>query len=309
MLIVIEGLDRTGKSTLARYLAMQNHPTAVLHYSKPERHPLFEYVEPLLAYDPCSPGNVVLDRGHLGESVWPKVFKRDSELDEPTRRWIELFLLSRGAVLVHAERDLQELIDACAADDEPIQGEQIVDANAHFRAALVETVLPQLPFCHSAPSRNLQILDICSQAVLDQMRTALILRATSEWVGNPRPQLLLVGDQGNLGPGRRADWPLPFVPFKGTSGHFLFDELGVGDMWRYVSVVNSRRPDGSREDLPRLHALMGYPRVVTLGEKAHQIATDFGVEHGQVPHPQYVRRFERRRGRGYYAGLILEASS
>lgn len=309
MLIIIEGLDRTGKSTLASYIAMKNQPTALLHYSKPEKHPLFEYVEPLLAYDPCSPGNVVLDRGHLGESVWPQVFGRGSELDEPTRRWIELFMLSRGAVLVHAKRDLQDLIDACAADDEPIQGEQIVDANAHFHVAFAESALPQFPFCQSAPERELQILDILAQGMLDQMRSALITQVTGEWIGNPRPHTLLVGDQGNLGPGRRADWPLPFVPFSGTSGHFLFDELGIGDRWRHVAVVNSRRPDGEREDLPRLHALMGYPRVVTLGEKAHQIATDFGVEHGQVPHPQYVRRFERRRGRGYYAGLILEASS
>ena len=46
MIFVIEGLDRTGKTTLARQLA-DTHGLPYRHFSKPEQHPLDEYCRPI----------------------------------------------------------------------------------------------------------------------------------------------------------------------------------------------------------------------------------------------------------------------
>jgi tRNA A37 N6-isopentenylltransferase MiaA len=75
-IILIEGTDGTGKTTLARELAAQaGSRTAVFHAGAPENKAyLNEYILPLtIASDGWT---CICDRWHLGEPVWAKVFGR-----------------------------------------------------------------------------------------------------------------------------------------------------------------------------------------------------------------------------------------
>lgn len=310
MLILIEGVDRTGKSTLARSLA--GATGAVLHFSKPTVHPLNEYARPIEAYRPGKGERLILDRGHVGESVWPLLFRRESLLDESSRRWLELFYLSRGAAIVWATRELSSLERACEEDGEPIWGDDVRTADAAFREVLKHGACPTFEYDQERkpiPFKALDALDAWERYC------ARIFKVHHRWIGSPMPQLLLVGEQvgpaarrvDDLDPSESRTWDLPFVPYRGTSGHFLLEDLPNG-LWQQIAITNALQPNGEPEDLPSLVGALGYPKVVTLGKEASAVAAQQGVKHGEAPHPQFVRRFKRSEGPGYLTRLILEAA-
>lgn len=74
--IIIEGADGTGKSTLARKFADAGF--TYIHADKPRTKSwLEEYVRPIDELERRNERGV-LDRWHVGEMVWPRVFGRES---------------------------------------------------------------------------------------------------------------------------------------------------------------------------------------------------------------------------------------
>lgn len=74
MLTIIEGVDGTGKTTLAGKISEQ-HDAMYLHAGPPQHEDwVREYVDPLLRF-PYG-WDIVCDRWALGELVWPKLFNR-----------------------------------------------------------------------------------------------------------------------------------------------------------------------------------------------------------------------------------------
>ena len=82
MFILLEGLDRSGKSTVAEYFVSEGYQYVHMdapdkkHYDPDYSGPSYleEMVEMLSFYDGK---DVVFDRTWYGESVWPRVFGRD----------------------------------------------------------------------------------------------------------------------------------------------------------------------------------------------------------------------------------------
>lgn len=292
MLLIIEGLDRTGKSSLAHSL-VQDHKLDYRHFSKPEVHPLEEYERPL----EHGPPRAVFDRFHLGEVVWPVVFQRQMIMDAAMVLHIELLLESRGAVLVRPWRPTEEIVEAARRDGEPAQGDDIWTAAHMFRLQWQRTQLPWFNWNLLEDSHATRQPFI--QAAIRRAESARVLNGvTPRWIGHARPNVLLVGDEVRSG----TDWTLPFVPYLRTSGHFLMEEL-IGSTIR-PAIVNSRKPNGDPEPLNRLWFGLGKPRVVALGRRAESVLQKTNIPHGAVPHPQYVRRFLRSKGPGWYRDEI-----
>jgi hypothetical protein len=302
VLIIVEGCDRTGKTTLVEELAVELG-AETHHFKAPKSHPLEEYVG-LLQDRAINDVPLVLDRGHIGESVWPHIFNRPSNYDDAARRYVELFMLSRGAVLVYCRRDYGEVVAACSADDEEVDG-RVAEAVARFDDAVFATVLPTVTFdfkrMPEAKDRAVALARARSQ------RGTYLEAVTPRWVGAFDPKILLVGEQVGPAALRSGEWRLPFVPFPGTSGHFMLNDLDERT-WREIALVNAFDPHGQPEPLPRLWRKLGYPSVVGLGRRAQEELSRQSVPHGKAPHPQYVRRFERQQGSGYMTHLIHEAA-
>lgn len=80
-ILILEGPDAVGKSSHADWLK-KHHNARVVHKGIPLSSDWFtEYVEPLIPQDNTE--LLVLDRWHLGEMVWPKLFGRRSLFDAP----------------------------------------------------------------------------------------------------------------------------------------------------------------------------------------------------------------------------------
>ncbi len=314
MLILLEGCDRSGKSTLAEELA-DITGGEVIHRGKPECHPLEEYESFLEDYVPGSGQTLILDRWHVGERVWPGVFNRQSAYDLPMFRHTEMYLRSRGACLIYAARDDKRAWSAELKQfEEPIHGKSLTKALKLYDEALAERYPNEWWYdftVEKGRGRQQWLTDFLAFALREESTAAKMYDVTREWVGNPQPQVMLVGEQVGLGPllEKYPNAPrVPFVPYKETSGHFMLNELG--DEWRDVAIVNSHRRDGTPESLEAMWERLGYPEIVALGKIAFARARDAFDDVAEVlsiPHPQFVRRFKRAEGPGWYRDQLLQA--
>lgn len=89
MIVMLEGLDRIGKSTCSNFLASRGY--SAMHFSRPEGSDdaerahyqmgtfdrMFQFMRALDFQD----ANIVMDRGHLGEVVYGPLYRPGSGVD------------------------------------------------------------------------------------------------------------------------------------------------------------------------------------------------------------------------------------
>lgn len=307
ILIIIEGIDRTGKSTLARRLAerLGTH-TEIRHAGPPTRSSVEEYESSLNGYDPLDYKHLILDRFHVGEHVWPEIFERSSDMDDVgMKRHVDMFLESRGAVVVYGERDVEFLLEELVENNEPLHPHDLGKALDLFDRARKFSG-------RSCPTWNYEVDgDEKLNAIIDFARCKAE-RAIALWdlcgpgfvTGSLVPPFLLVGDeQGPKKDTRVEPDKVPFAPFPSTSGAYLMRNL---DPWRHTMIVNSRdRDTGEPYDLKSIVSGLGDVKVVALGSLADKVLTEQRVRHVTVPHPQYWRRFHYGQN-DQYANMITE---
>lgn len=296
MLLILEGVDGAGKSTLAARLADELHrrdPAArveVLHRGPPgDANPLDEYEVPLLSYRPGRDHHIICDRWHLGELVYPRVLGRPSLLDVAHLAHIELTLRSRGAVLVHVAPPLDVIYRRLRdrPDDSPGAAPGVIDrVHERFAAEVAETTI-ELAFTGGTPSN-----DVCIDAILrvaaHTERACVGLNDFITYVGPPRPRALLLGDRRGVAgtPDEHGLGPA-FMPYPSTSGAYLLRALPRSHRDQ-IGLANARDVD----DWHELWRVLDRPNIVTLGANATRVvAGRRPLCHGSLPHPQFVRRF------------------
>lgn len=104
MIILLEGPDGSGKTTLAKEIERLGGATR-LHAGKPGPEPLVDYIAPIADRDTF----YVLDRWHVGELVYGPLHRGGSRLTPAGARAINELLASRGCLLIHCTADLATL--------------------------------------------------------------------------------------------------------------------------------------------------------------------------------------------------------
>lgn len=292
MFLIIEGPDRCGKSTIAEKFA-ERTGWEIIHSGKPEHHPLKEYVLSLENVDEPK----ILDRWHLGEFVYPSLkFGRDP-LPPHQWLWIEMFLASRGAILVHMTDDPDRILGRVLEDDDSyLRPHEVHKCARLFHFAVEQSILDKVTIS----------LDRADQAVKSLSLAQDVRMDPPHMIGRPDTGgFLLVGDRlGNPNP---ADAPhkVPFAPYNQSSGRWLLGTLRTFlDQleWRRLKIVNSWH-DGP-VDLESIVERYKPKRVVALGKQAHEALTIQEIPHATVHHPQYMRRFHHSQ-QEHYANAIL----
>lgn len=136
--IILEGLDRTGKSTIAELYKRSGYE--VVHMSAPDKKYLQpgytgpSYLDEMLdLYMRCANRDMVFDRSIYGEFVWPFVYNRKAQMNDDDleilqemedANMVERYLLYDADVEGHWKR--------CVINKEPLTRPQFNQANLFF---------------------------------------------------------------------------------------------------------------------------------------------------------------------------------
>lgn len=137
-LIILEGLDRTGKSSVAQHFEAQGFE--VIHMSAPDKamsQPNYlgpSYLDQMVDILSNIGGrNVVLDRSHYGELIWPNVYGRKPLLDDEAIDILREIEDAMGVerILMH-DPDSAAHWQRCVDNKEPLTKPQFVKARALY---------------------------------------------------------------------------------------------------------------------------------------------------------------------------------
>ncbi len=146
MLVIIEGADATGKTTLAtsvfEHLLDAGRPVCQLHAEAPKEHPLDEYTAGLATR--VKTHDVVLDRWHLGELVYGPLYRGRCGLTETQFAAVEEYLDALGAVVVYCTARRPQIVSRLLARSEPADIPQIERELIAWATAIAKTRLPVL---------------------------------------------------------------------------------------------------------------------------------------------------------------------
>lgn len=134
-LIILEGLDRTGKSSVAQYF--QDKGFEIVHMSAPPKGTLAdaymgEMVDLLTSF---AGRDVILDRSHYGELIWPNIYGRKPLLepeDIDALREIE-DTLGCERILMH-DPNVEAHWKRCVDNKEPLTKAQFVKARSLYNS-------------------------------------------------------------------------------------------------------------------------------------------------------------------------------
>lgn len=137
-LIILEGLDRSGKSTVAELYKEQGYK--VVHQSAPSPKLTQDLYleEQMQLVASAAHHNVVLDRSYYGELIWPLIYQRDSLLTEEGLDALRELENTVGTTRIlmydpHIEKHWQRCVD----NKEPLTKVQFIQANKLYNT-LVE---------------------------------------------------------------------------------------------------------------------------------------------------------------------------
>lgn len=306
MFIIVEGTDASGKSSLISEInrqVLELYPTRRVrsfHKGRPEhetrRWVLEEYAIDVSLND-WRTSIAIADRWHWGEVTYAP-FKRPHTCNDDFGllgtsgwRWIELFLMSRGASQFWLHQPLDVIEKRLSArGDTFVSPDELAGILERYtfcaRTAVADLAGELTPRADSA-----QLIATLAQHVISianaRAQEAAWLADYPEYIGPVRPSTLLVGDKRN----DKSVTILPFMPVDSNSGDYLMSCL-PDPFWKTVGIVNG--DDISGERLNRLIVSLGKPTVVALGRMAERTLRSNGMDDSNyvvVPHPQYVRRF------------------
>lgn len=283
MIVLLEGADGTGKTTLAQQLK-QAYGLKYLHFGVPDEHPMDYWFKTLSEI--CEP--TVIDRLHLSEEAYGPVFRDGSQLT-PLQFWlIEGWLYARATLLVMCSTSWERMKDNQAKVEGPYHDERQTQVVENFMGLAAKTSLPLLIHDYAASTSRLLV----NASIPNFVRWADKIKWDEMGVGALRPSVWLVGDQPN--PRGATKEHLRHLPFLSTSGEYLRRALtytGLAD-WSLIHLSNARDRAGEANDLHAKWEELGTPPVVALGNVASKELTTAEVPHQKVPHPQWWRRFK-----------------
>lgn len=340
-LVVLEGPDGSGKTTLAEALGREGYEYA--HCGAPEKPAFYYYMDGLRS----TQGPTVMDRFHVGSYVYGTAFRHMDDLSDYERWTLEGTVLGQGGVMIYTcppahvtAKNLERGPDNEEATiyEVPEKQLEIRQLYEHFMSR--RTQLPLINYDYSSAPNALEAVVANVKMLHRQFEREAMLPPDVPVVGNiVNPKYVFVADEPSTRPKilQRSRQLYPGdaakqqrfqtgvfamadyynkVPFqKCTSGRYLHLTLTTADIpLTDYCIFNSRLLEGQEiaqylgPDVFESSA-PGWKNaeVVALGNEADKRLTVAGFPHRTVPHPSYWKRFHYRDIYGYAKQLKGDA--
>jgi energy-coupling factor transporter ATP-binding protein EcfA2 len=283
MIVILEGPDGSGKTTLANYLVA--HLSLRYHHEgvpPANASPLVYYGDTLEGWR-RSGARVVADRFALGERVYGPLLRGVDQFGDEGWGVFNRLMRACGVVRVLCLPPFERCRAAWASGrPELIRDEELFSKTYWAWARLRDDrSLGDLLYDWTLISLE-KITELIIQVSREKRRIP------SPAVGNPDAPYLLVGDVGN----GKQPGPSGELAFFGTdeSSGYLTRVLRVAEVPEQdVILMNSAYRNGATWNLRQGWILQ--KKVVALGQRADERLTLDNVPHETIPHPQYWRRF------------------
>lgn len=326
-MIIVEGADNTGKSTLVRQLLEMDSHLHVLHrerFKKGAQETIgTSYIRALIPRDGdrLNHGYAVADRLLASECIYGELFRGGCRMTPAEHMAVRNLLTSYGALVVHCDPPDAEVERTWDAR------EQMWDGALRLTDAYRERIREIFP-CNVVVRYDWTSLDAAGirWGIINNHinRQNALTRALTWWSAFPygagdllNPKLVVVGE--SLGPGSVT--PVPFA--SGPAGDFLAWTLDrvwertASSVRSHVYITNASK--GTDRDAALLREELGFlirpghTVVVTLGREAERLYSYVGptllespLRYRALPHSQYWRRFHWK-NREHYPGFFIEA--
>lgn len=132
-LLILEGLDRTGKSSVAEHFKAKGFE--LIHQSAPPKGMTADlFLEEMIQLvSSASAKDVVLDRSYYGELVWPSVYGRESLLTEESLEVLKELEQSVGtSKILMVDQNVEAHWKRCVDNNEPMTKPQFIKARGLF---------------------------------------------------------------------------------------------------------------------------------------------------------------------------------
>lgn len=134
-LIILEGLDRVGKTSVATHFQAKGYE--LIHQSAPAKGMTTDLFleEQMLLVSRAASNDIVLDRSYYGELVWPQVYGREALLSEEQLEALRELEESVGTTrILMYDPNVEAHWKRCVDNQEPLTKPQFVRARSLFSA-------------------------------------------------------------------------------------------------------------------------------------------------------------------------------
>lgn len=295
-MIVLEGCDKTGKTTLAQQLGHRLGWDIVAFGPPKTKNPYAEYMRFFQGLDK----DVVLDRFHAGEFVYPVVYNRTTNMTRRHFRTIDLMLKTMSATVIHCHTQDKEFLREKFREEEELNSQSKIQLTQDLFTVYFEHVsmFQGQRFKYDIRLNNQRVFVDLVEDVSRSMATRRPFEGR-RWLLDQgfqgladRPRVMFVGEVVNEG-GRKREFARPFD--LSPSSEVLFDAISQVMVSGGFGIINSRLPDDKPVDLQGVVNIVKPKTVIALGEKA-QLACLHGIDPQtarvrNMMHPGYAKRF------------------
>lgn len=315
-MIILEGPDNAGKSTLLQQMLAEEPGLRLLHRDryKPGESIALSYFRALLPADGdrARHGFSVADRLIASECIYGSLFRNGCRLTLAEHHALEQLLVSYSARVVHCDVSHATLRKTWGEREQLYQCDPAVISDA-YRERLRD-VFPALAV-HRYNWQAFNSEDQRSLILADHTSTMVHRRPALDWWSAVpygigclvQPAVMLVGEE--LSP--RAQVPVPFTG--GPAGEFLAWSLArvfyVHPRLRTQLYTTNAIKNGNEKDVAILREEVRFLQpdlIIALGRTAEKYLEAIDAKFTALPHPQFWRRFNWKR-KHEYPNMILQA--
>lgn len=290
MIIILEGPDGGGKTTLAEALRHRLQSDRMTHVIKHGPYKgvksedlckmFFRSMSQALTYD----DHVIMDRSWLSEPIYGEVYRNgENRVDMPRHRMLERVALSRGAVVIHCQPDLEVCIKTFSGrlDDEYLDNvEQLKAVYQGYELLDMKTCLPVIPYDYERDTLEGLLPKLMGRSSRNPFSGGGAFRE-----GN----ILMLCDRGPRTNVRESAAVVPFINFLDNEGpsRMLVDTLereGIPE--DHIYWINTQTYQGTPTDAKFVQSLKP-SKVFALGNNAYSWALNNDVQSHKLPPPLY----------------------